>query len=138
MTNLVPLFLDKDTGQLVAGGETINGGGPALTTSGYLHVQNVASDFWVIPHFAGTTLLLVQVFDTAGNLFVPDNVEIVDINTVEVTLGTPIAGRAHIVFFESSVSAPTTPSSPAPAGSPPAGSPPAGSPPAGSPPALPS
>lgn len=119
MTNLVPLFLDKDTGQLVAGGQAIGGDGPSLTTSGYLHTQAVASDFWVIPHFAGTTLLLVQIFDTADNLIIPDNIEIVDINTVEVTLSTPIAGRAHIVFFESSVgSSGPLPSSGSPGGSP--------------------
>lgn len=103
MTNLVPLYLDKDTGQLVAGGQAIGGDGPSLATSGYLHVQAVASDFWVIPHFAGTTLLLIQIFDTSDNLVIPDNIEIVDINTVEVTLSTPIAGRAHVVFFESAV-----------------------------------
>jgi len=100
MANLVRLHLDKDTGRIVAGGEvTQTGGAPAVTKNGFLFTQSTASGLWTIDHFAGTTLLLVQVFDTGGNLIIPDNIHIVDINTIEVSFGTPATGTARIVFF---------------------------------------
>ena len=105
MANLVPLHVDKDTGELVA---TTNpgivqgggGGGGAGLADGFLHTQSVPSQAWVIVHGQATELLLAQVYTTAGDQIIPDEISIVDINTVEVTLGTPQTGRAHIVFFE--------------------------------------
>ena len=102
MANLVRLNLDRDTGRIVAGGTVESGGGsggPVVTSDGYLFTQGVASDLWTINHFAGTTNLLIQIFDSANNLVIPDNVELVNINTVEVTLSTPITGTARIIFF---------------------------------------
>ena len=105
MANLVPLHIDKDTGELVA---TTNpgivdggGGGPGGSGAvGFLHIQNIASSVWSIVHAQATDLLLAQVYTTAGDLIIPDEISIVDINTVEVTLGSPQTGRAHIIFFE--------------------------------------
>lgn len=100
MANLVRLNFDKDTGKIVAGGNVGSSpGGPVTTSDGFLHIQDVASNLWTIQHFAGTDLLLIQVFDSANNLVIPDNIELVDINTVEVTLSTSITGTARIVFF---------------------------------------
>ena len=100
MANLVRLNLDKDTGKIVAGGTvTDSGGTPVVAKDGFLYTQITQSDLWVIQHFAGTTLLLIQVFDDANNLIIPDNIEITDINTVEVSFGTPVKGTARIVFF---------------------------------------
>lgn len=104
MANLVPLHIDKDTGELVATrNPTVGGGGslPPVSTGaeGYLHIQNVAADTWLIPHNAGTDLLVCQVYTSTGDFLIPDEITIVDINNVEVTFGTPITGRAHVVFF---------------------------------------
>ena len=105
MANLVRLNFDKITGKMVAGGDIESGGGgpsgPTGIAEGYLHVQSVASDLWTINHFAGTSLLLIQIFDSASNLIIPDNIELVNINTVEVTLATPATGTARIIFFTS-------------------------------------
>ncbi len=105
MANLVPLHIDKDTGELVATrnpGSGSGGGPPAFggRGEGHLHIQNIASSVWSILHAQATDLLLVQVYTTAGDLIIPDEISIVDINTVEVTLGSPTTGRAHIIFFE--------------------------------------
>ena len=103
MANLVPLHVDKDTGELVAttnpGIVEVGGGGGGSGADGFLHTQSVPSQAWVIVHGQATELLLAQVYTTAGDQIIPDEISIVDINTVEVTLSTPQTGRAHIVFF---------------------------------------
>ena len=106
MANLVPLHLDKDTGELVATrnpgtGTGGGGGGGTGGAEGYLHIQNIATSAWSIVHNQATDLLLVQVYTTAGDMIIPDEVTLVDINTVEITFSTAITGRAHIIFFES-------------------------------------
>lgn len=104
MANLVPLHIDKETGEIVATRNPNVGGGsnPVFSggADGWLHVQSVASDTWTIPHNQGSDLVLVQIYTTAGELVVPDDVAIVDINTIEVTFSTAETGRAHIIFFE--------------------------------------
>lgn len=104
MANLVPLHLDKDTGELVATRNpgTGGGGGPVVpgNAEGYLHIQNIASAVWSIPHNQATDLVLTQVYTTGGDLIIPDEITLVDINTVEITFTSPITGRAHLIFFE--------------------------------------
>lgn len=103
MANLVPLHVDKDTGELVAtrnpGTGGGGGGGGGGVGEGFLFIQGLASPVWTIIHNAGTDLLLTQVYTVGGDLIIPDEITIVDINTVELTFGSPQAGRAHIVFF---------------------------------------
>ncbi len=104
MANLVPLHLDKDTGELVAtrnpAGSGGGGGGPLEGVGeGFLHIQGLSSDLWTISHNKGTDLLLCQIYTTPGDLIIPDVLTLIDINTVEVTFSTPITGRAHIIFF---------------------------------------
>jgi len=105
MANLVPLHIDKETGEIVATRNPGVGGGtstaPGLQgAEGWLHIQSVASDTWTIPHNQGSDLVLVQVYTTAGELIIPDDVTIVDINTIEILFAAPDTGRAHIIFFE--------------------------------------
>jgi hypothetical protein len=106
MANLVPIHIDKETGELVATrnpGLGSPGGGPpgfGGAAEGYLHIQGLATDVWTISHGQGSDLLLVQVFTTAGDVIQPDEISIIDINTIDITFGTPVSGRAHIIFFE--------------------------------------
>jgi hypothetical protein len=108
MANLVPLHIDKDTGELVAtrnpgiGGGAPPGGGGGDGAAGYLHIQGLATDVWTITHGQGSDLLLVQVFTATNDVVIPDEISIIDINTVEITFGTPTTGRAHIIFFDAS------------------------------------
>lgn len=97
MANLVPINLDKDTGRLVARGGGL-GGPPA---SGFLFEQLVASDSWTVPHNKLNDRVIVQVYDDVGEFTIPDKIEIVDINTVEITFAEPMTGTAHLLFFTS-------------------------------------
>lgn len=103
MANLVPLYIDKSTGELVATGDVIasgGGGGGAGIANGYLHVQNIANDLWVIDHGQGTENVLVQVYSGADQFFLPDAITIVDLDTIEIEFSAPVAGRAHVIFFQ--------------------------------------
>jgi len=100
MANLVPLHIDKDTGELVATGapQTPSGGGPLST--GYLHDQLIPDTTWNIAHGGNTTQLIAQIFTTTGELILPDQLVIVDANTIQVDFGAVQDGKAHILFFE--------------------------------------
>lgn len=104
MANLVPLHVDKDTGELVATRNPGTGTGPGPgvpgNAEGFLFIQNIASTVWTVPHNQATDLLLTQVYTTAGDMLIPDEISLLDINTVEITFGSPITGRAHLIFFE--------------------------------------
>jgi len=97
MANLVPINIDKDTGKLVA--KEVAGGTSAFAAVGYLHIQTISSLTWNISHNVGTTNVHVQIFDTSSNLVIPDQVHIIDINTIEVKFGASATGKAHIILF---------------------------------------
>lgn len=63
----------------------------------YTHSQSVASDSWVITHTLNTTSVNVQVFDATNKAVIPDEIEIVNANTVAVSLNSALAGRAVVV-----------------------------------------
>jgi len=63
----------------------------------YAHTQSTSSAFWTIAHGLNTTGIQVQIFDNQGHVLIPDDVTIVDANTVTVSLGTAIVGRATIL-----------------------------------------
>lgn len=97
MANLVPLHIDKDTGNIVARG----GLGNAPFATGYLYEQIVPAMVWNIPHNQENDRVLVQVYDDFGDLTIPNEVVIVDINNIQITFGAPMSGTAHILFFKS-------------------------------------
>lgn len=99
MANLVPLHLDKETGQIVARGGPFGQGGPGSNANGFLYEQVLPSASWPVPHNELTDQVLVQVYDDVGEFTIPDKIEIVDINNIEITFGAPMAGTAHILFF---------------------------------------
>jgi len=96
MANLVPLHIDKQTGKIVARG---GAGGPNFATKGFLYEQLIPSDFWVIPHNCDSDQLIVQVYDITGMFILPDEIEIVNTNTVHIRFNVPIQGTGHIAFF---------------------------------------
>lgn len=98
MANLVNIVLDKDTGKFKVGTGTV-GPGPGPVASGYTHIQSVAATTWTITHSAGTTNLIYQLYDSSFNQVLPDNFQIIDGNTVEVTLNVAMTGRVHLLFF---------------------------------------
>lgn len=105
MANLVPLHIDKDTGELVATrssgiSSSPGGGGGGGNAEGFLHIQNIPTTAWSIVHNQASDLVLVQVYTTGGDLIIPDEITLIDINTIEITFASNQTGRAHVIFFE--------------------------------------
>jgi len=96
--NLVPLFLDKDSGDIVATKRNNPGGGSG-NRGGYEHLQATPSLVWLIPHNLTTKRLIVQVYDTTDAQVYADEVKLLDDDTVRITFNAPQAGSAKIVFF---------------------------------------
>lgn len=101
MANLVPLHIDKDTGNLVA--KPINPGNTPASSAGnqgFLYSQFAPVTTWIVPHKGGNSNLICQVYDPTGLLIFPDGIRIIDINTIQITFGAPQSGKAHIMFFD--------------------------------------
>lgn len=80
-------------------GQVIQVGGPGAIVRGYEHIQTVASNTWIIPHFGNTKKIHVTIWDESDEVMFTDVVKIVDLNTVVVILGTPAIGRAVLLMF---------------------------------------
>jgi hypothetical protein len=63
----------------------------------YTHSQNTAQSMWTIKHNLNTTSVQVQVFDTSNRVIIPDEITIVDANTVTVDTHAPLSGRAIVL-----------------------------------------
>lgn len=63
----------------------------------YTHNQSPASASWTINHGLNTTGVQVQVFDNLGHVVLPDEITVVDPNTVKVDLSSGMVGRAVIL-----------------------------------------
>jgi hypothetical protein len=100
MTNLVQLHLDKDTGEVIAKSITGGGGGGLTNVFGYVHYQYIEDTTWVIEHNGNTTFVVVQIFDTDERLILPDDIDIIDANTIHVKFTAVLDGRAHVLLFK--------------------------------------
>lgn len=73
---------------------------PTKLMAGYTFVlHNTPKQIWVLEHNLNTTNVFVQTYDEDGNFIIPDNILIVDANTVKVKFNTPTLGSAQIVLF---------------------------------------
>lgn len=101
--NLVPLFLDKTSGDIVAAKNSNNANNPNNPTnptlSGYEHKQLSPLTLWAIVHNGDTKRLICQIYDENEKLVYPDEVEIIDENVIAVSFNVAQAGSAKIVFF---------------------------------------
>lgn len=100
--NLVPLYIDKVSGDIVASKNPTSGnapGQPGNPNAGYEHIQLTPILTWVIPHNANTKRLICQIYDQGDMYVLPDDIQIVDENLVIVSFGVAMAGSAKIVFF---------------------------------------
>lgn len=96
--NLVPLYIDKVSGDIIASKNSNNNpGNPNL--NGYEHVQLTPLSTWIIPHNNNTKRLICQVYDNNDIYILPDDIQIVDENLVIVSFGSIMSGSAKIVFF---------------------------------------
>lgn len=100
MSNLVPLYIDKNTGSIIG---TFD---PSITPSpvqarvfGFQHIQTTASDFWVITHNKSTTAFTYQIFTDDMEPVLPDDVEIMNQNQIKIKFTAPMTGTANLILF---------------------------------------
>lgn len=96
MQNLVPVYMDITTGEYVLKTEVENLSG---TTFGVQFVQTTPSTTWTIAHGKYTNKFVPQIFDENMFAIVPDEIRIIDINTVEITFVEPQTGLANLIMF---------------------------------------
>lgn len=71
------------------------------TINTHVHTQPTQSDNWVITHNLNTATPMVHVYDEASQqMFIPDNVTILDNDRLRITTSMPVAGRAVIMSGE--------------------------------------
>lgn len=64
----------------------------------YIHQQDAASAVWTVPHGMNSAKVIVQVYNSQNQLVVPDNIEGIDSDTVEVTFAEAITGHAIVMI----------------------------------------
>lgn len=74
-------------------------GGLAAAISTYEHVQATPAGVWTIVHAQGSTRPVVAIYDNTNEQVLPDAIEVLDGNTIEVRFNTPIDGRAMVILF---------------------------------------
>jgi len=62
----------------------------------FVHTQSTASTTWTISHGLNSLDAIVQVYDSTGAVIIPNEIKIVDANTITVSFTTAIAGKAVI------------------------------------------
>ncbi len=92
-SNLIPIHLDKNTGGLVA--KDPNTG----FVASYTYEQNTPVLSWTIKHNSNTEDFILQVYNTSDKQIIPNEVVVVDINTVRVNFLVAQAGKATVVLF---------------------------------------
>ena len=60
----------------------------------YVHTQGTPSDTWMVVHNLGRWPS-VEVVDTGGSVVIP-SVRYIDVNTVELSFGSPTTGKAYV------------------------------------------
>jgi hypothetical protein len=73
------------------------------TTNSYTHDQTTASSSWTVVHNLNAGNPLVQVYDNTGNMLIPNSVVPINNNSLTITFGTSITGRAVIMFGDTTV-----------------------------------
>ena len=69
----------------------------------YVHNQDTVASEWDIIHNLETQNVMVQVFDVSGNKFVPEDIQVVDNNTIKVIVNPPSAGKALVIALDAQV-----------------------------------
>lgn len=79
--------------------DSIVGGGGGGTVYGYEHIQNAPATIWTAVHGGGSFRTQVTIYDTNWEQVLPEDVKVIDNNTVRVTFASAMAGRAMILLF---------------------------------------
>lgn len=65
--------------------------------SGHNHVQSTPLSTWVVQHDLNTTVVNIQVFDSNNRAFIPDEVEVLTPNSVQIAFSSDTVGRAVVL-----------------------------------------
>lgn len=90
----------KAAGLVIAGTSANSTPAGLLNSYGYKFTEPTPATSWTIVHNAGSTDVSTQVFDTSNNVIFPNQITIVDINTVTVSFGNAQAGMALLTIFK--------------------------------------
>ena len=63
----------------------------------YVHTQEVASDVWVVQHNMSFSTPLIQVFSETGEPMQVENIQPIDVDSVQITMLHASKGRAVVV-----------------------------------------
>ncbi|MFY0655408.1 MAG: hypothetical protein JXR12_01390 [Neptunomonas phycophila] len=67
----------------------------------HYHTQGSRQVVWEVNHNLGTTTPMVQVYDDANQqMFIPQDITIIDNNTLRITMTVPTSGRAVVMSGE--------------------------------------
>lgn len=68
----------------------------------YVHIQSSAQSTWTVSHPLNTTHVHVMVYDLQNRVVIPDNVEIVDSDTIAIYLSGAAQGKVVVLtgYFE--------------------------------------
>lgn len=66
---------------------------------GYQHLQDTPSQTWIIVHGRGTLRVSVTVYDSSYQQIIPEEVHVIDANTVRVSFASPMDGSALVLMF---------------------------------------
>lgn len=98
--NLVPLTIDRDTGVIVASNALGNVPPQGFKKVwGFAYCQTGETTQWIINHNLGSDKAQVQVFDLDRMTVLPDEITIVNVNTIQIDFNSPQAGCAYITLF---------------------------------------
>ena len=75
------------------------GSGSFAGVYGYSHIQALPSSSWTIIHNRGTFRAQVTIYDNNWEQIIPEQVKVIDNNTVLVSFGTALIGRAMVLLF---------------------------------------
>ncbi len=98
-TNLTNVFFDKTSGEFILRDvDVVDDTHPLI---GFVHLQPVASTLWTVVHNLNTEDISgVHVIDDGTNLQVfPDQIVVVDVNTIEISFTAMMSGKATLVLF---------------------------------------
>lgn len=66
----------------------------------YTLTVSVASTIWTVTHGLGSEEVIIQAFDQTKAVLLPNSMQIIDANTIQITFNTPQTGVARVIFLD--------------------------------------
>lgn len=100
MVNLVPVQLDKDSGRKVLKRPQLAAPPGFKCAFGFAFTQALPASVWTITHNGDSDELVITIFNELNEVILPNEITIVDMNTVQVDFVVSQAGFANLVVFQ--------------------------------------